>query len=129
MSTQKEKDEMGLIHLILDGMHPAIKALVFGMLAIPLVLAVSGMMLQLNVGKLIEQAIADQSNYQLQAQREEGDRVITAIQSSINAIVNDVAILDTRLTNVEKDIEETRKWACAHSDKQNLSVDKPYFCK
>lgn len=127
--SDNNRHQMGLIHIILDGMHPVLKAVVFGILAIPLVLAISGMLLQLNVGKLIEQAIHDQSMYQLQAQRLEGDRVITAIQLSVDRVTNDLAILESRIDSNEQHIGQTRRWACDFSNSENYTIDKPVFCQ
>lgn len=52
MSDDTPKSAMGLI---LDGMPASVKAVLFSILAIPLMVSLSAMVLQLNAGKLIEQ--------------------------------------------------------------------------
>lgn len=70
----------GIIQMVLDGMHPTIKAILFGCLAFPLFLALSGMILNLNVGSIIQKKLDANS-----------DQTVTAIESAMSAQVSDMS--------------------------------------
>lgn len=97
--------QRGLIAMVLDEMNPTVKAVLFGALALPVFLALSGMMLQVNVGKLIEEAIEAYSIEQ-SAQRD----IQTA--TLLEAIRDEVSDLSDRVTIIRKDVDVLKNWAC-----------------
>lgn len=130
----------GLIHLILDGMPAWIRAIVFSILAFPLIVATSGMILQVNVGATIERVIdaqfEKQGIEQIEAQRAQLESMLQPLIASINkldddnkVIVSDVKTIDKRLTDVESSVIAIESWACDNKKTGPEPVGRPNFCK
>lgn len=101
------------------------KGIVFALTIIPMSVAISGQILGVQVGTLLERYMDIQFEEMRGIQKEAIDRFTAAVGDH-----------DARLTAVEKRLEETnvvvgehQTWACTHSDTQGLTEDKPAFCK
>lgn len=99
-------------------MPPWSKGVVFALTTIPMSVAISGMILNVNVGEHLGRYLDIQLAAQQRMTDESADRVI----AEMNGMAD-------RLTILEADTGKMLDWACAHASVQGLSEDKPQFCE
>lgn len=75
----------GLLHHVMSDMPPWIKAIVSLLLVFPIVLAVSGMLLNINVGAILEEVVALSMEKQRGAMNEALDVRFTQLQDQLLA--------------------------------------------
>ena len=126
----------GFVGGFFNGMPNWAKAIVYILVAPTLVLAISGMMLQVNVGAVIDKYMELYFARQLQATENSADRIISAVDvkfDDINARIDELAksigSLDKDINVVEKRVEALEFWACDHAATQGLRDDWPGFCE
>jgi uncharacterized protein YoxC len=153
--------QQGVVQLVLANIPPVVKVLVFTVLSVPLVIAISGILLQVNVGATLEKVLdaqfAKMTVEQIEAQSAAIERTMAPIVGRINQLEGDIALIEDQTKALEVRVgiveglslknqdsnqlqdeqlnigqlvsEAQRVWACAHSDTQGLTDDKPNFCK
>lgn len=110
-------EQKNLISQLFSEMPSPLRFILLAIMLIPLSLAMSGVILQLNVGKLIEQAI--QHAYDVRddktASAIEGlSQQITAIQLSLQAQEMKQGALTERVDDIELNVKRLNEWACGH---------------
>lgn len=107
------KEKRSIVEMVLEGMNPNVKAVMFTLLALPLFVALSGMILNVNVGSWIDRAMEthlEVTKGQL-AELEKHTELLRGLSG-----------LEPRIITLEKSVHELEGFACTH-DKGN-----PEFC-
>ncbi len=112
MREQQGKGSDGLMHMVLDGMSPNVKAVLFAFLAVPIFLAISGILLQIIVETMIEDTRQVRKD-------EHALKMLTATAVKVPEVVEEVG--QSRIVELEQLII----WSCTHGRKAN----RPEFCK
>jgi uncharacterized protein YoxC len=97
--------QQGMIQLVLGNMPPIVKAIVFTVLSLPLILAISGLLLQVNVGatleKILDAQFAKMSVEQIQAQSDSITATMAPIVGRITQLEGDVALIEEQTKALE----------------------------
>lgn len=122
------REQEGIIYTILDGMHPNIKAIVFSILAVPLVISASGMLLQVNVGSII-QKVVDESFKEPVAYMAQMEASVNSINEQLFELKEtqdrQLKITADKLDVMDKDITMVKDWLCGYSTRIHK---RPDFC-
>lgn len=103
MSDNGDSERKGIIHMVLDGMNPTVKAIVFSLLAFPVFLALSGKIVDINVGAIITS--------ELERSRE---KTVSSVRHSI----------DSRVDELSKTISDYQISTMREISELKVSVDK-----
>lgn len=98
---EEKKKIPGFMSAILDGMPKGVKTVAFSILALPIVLALGALILQINIGKIIDRLV------DMEFERHKAE-----MQSSYQHNHHSKA-----------DLEEMKRWICTHQ-----SEKPPEFC-
>ena len=101
MSKQKEQAPPSVIKMALDNMPRGVKAVMFGLLAVPISLALSAMIMGVNVGSIIEKWI----DLKVEERKIELEHMDKGGYSSL-------------------EVEQMHGWVCSHK-----AETKPGFCR
>lgn len=104
--------QQGLIFTILEGMHPTVKAITFSMLAIPIVVALSAMILQVNAGAIITKMIDSSLDKQTAEIQREYVEQMQSLRSSIEPLYERVGLLEDRMSALESESRKHLEWSC-----------------
>lgn len=137
-SGQKYSD--GFASSFFHDMPPWARAIVFGLTAIPVAVAVSGMILNVNVGSYLDTYMEIQLERQRTETEQVADKIITAIGSRISIVekrIEQIVIeaaqadmeLAKRLQIVESDIRDVKSWACGPVFQDGNVKNDPEFCQ
>lgn len=112
------------------------KSLVALFTIVPLSLAISGMLLNVNVGAQIDKYMDLYFAQQIKATENSADRVIHAVDLKFDAmnlrideIATSVQTIDKSVVSLDSRLELLEYWACDHSAVQGLRQDAPDFCE
>ena len=111
---EPKQNKEGLMYLVLDGMSPNVKATLFAFLAVPIFLAISGILLQINVGVIVETIIEDTR----QVRKDEHALKMVAANFKAESV-------DKAITKRLIEVDQLIVWSCNHGRKEN----RPKFCK
>lgn len=131
-----EQQNQGAVQGYLQSLPSWAKSLVALLTVPPLALAITGMLLNVNVGTQLDKYMDLYFAQQMKATENSADRVIYAVDEkfeamnarideltkSVGAVANTVDGLETRVDALEY-------WACDHSAVQGLRQDAPEFCE
>lgn len=102
----------------------------------PLALAITGMLLNINVGAQLDKYMELYFTQQMKATEDSADRIIVAVDARIDQIndkiehlANSISTVYTDLEQIEKRVVALEEWSCYHSATQGLRQDAPDFCE
>lgn len=123
-----DKSKHGLVQTFMEDLHPISKTILSVLLIIPLTLTISGLLLNINVGSIIERYIDLSLKKQEEQHRTLEDfshkvlKRLDGIDTAINANTNNIM-------TITKDLIETKEWVCRHSYKVDRQHSPDYCIK
>lgn len=118
----------GFVTSFFDGMPPWQKTIVSLLCLLPLSLAISGMMLNVNVGANINKYL--DIKFEMMASAQEGSmgEVMGKLEEMEERFTIRVGDNETLMFHIQGDVKQLKDWACEHGRVQGLRDDSPGFC-
>lgn len=137
-----EPKQSGLVLSLLNDMPGWAKGMVFAFLTLPISLAISGMLLNVNVGANIDKYLEIVLARQAEATDASADRIISVVDERMvdlytrledvtrktDEMVSVISKVDTDLRDIRSRVVAIENWACDHAQVQGLRQDAPTFC-
>lgn len=132
----RNNQNQGIVQGYMQSLPPWAKSLVALLTIPPLALAITGMLLNVNIGAQLDKYMDLYFAQQLKATENSADRIIVVVDQKfedlnvrIDALSSTVGKLDTSLNSIESRVGALEYWACDHSAVQGLRQDAPDFCE
>lgn len=131
----EESQQRGLIGQLMDDLPPSLRFILLLSLLIPLNLAITGLLLNVNVGKLIEEALDRQNKTQKVMIEDHGELLLSQISTSMKDVVGRIGFIEGRLYALEvlyedqqQQLDAIKSWACGPILNDGIATNDPEFC-
>ena len=128
--TPSEERSHGMVQQLLRDMPPVAKTVLMWFLLFPVALAISGMLLQVNVGAIIQASLmqsrdqtVDVVGTMLTEKMADMERRLAAVENASTSSIKyggQIDTLDKRVTTVEQQVRQLRDWACDNDKAKGL---------
>lgn len=128
VATDKMRSGDGIMHIILDGLPPSGRMLLSFLMLVPLALSLSGILLQINVGDLIETALRNEMNAAEKALAEQkrlNNMLVARVTATISANDDRYAAIATANAAIADRLNQVS----AHICKTTRAKKRPAFCE
>lgn len=140
--TEPKPNNNGIVFSLLNDMPGWSKGVVFAFLTLPISLAISGMLLNVNVGANIDKYLEIVLARQAEATDASADRIIAVVDERMvdlytrledvtrktDEMVAVIGKVDTDLRDIRGRVVALENWACVHTQAQGLTQDAAPFC-
>ena len=128
--------QKGMIHQLMADMPSPLRFILMLLLLLPLALAISGILLNVNVGKLIEEAIDNQTQQQRQMDQEMDANLREAMYGAMDRrfdklrieLLDTLVLYEGRFSDLEREVELLKLWACGPVSNDGNQRNDPEFC-